>query len=102
MRKGSNFVGTEKDLENVIRKYLPKFTSDIEWIDDIEQNVSEQEFTNICEAMAEAISRGYVKEKVNVHYMMNGTISFSHVDTSPNNKPQTYGLSDLGKQFLGL
>lgn len=102
MREGTKFVGTEQELNNAIRKYLPKFIINDGWLDKIEEEVSEQEFTNICESIAEGIIRGYIVEKVNVQYLMNGEISFYHVNSSGSDKPQPYTLSELGKQFLGL
>ncbi len=105
MRKGSNFVGTEEDLENAMRENLPKFTSDMAWIDSIQEQVSEQEFINICESIAECVDRGYIN---NTKYivLMNKTITFMnktiYAGEPPKDADKPFTISDLGKQFLGL
>ena len=102
MRKGSKFSGSEQDLDNAIRENLPKFIMNDGWLDSVENQVSEQEFTNICESLAEAIERGYILDKVGIHYLLNGKISFYYLDTSNSDRPQPYKLSESGKSFLDL
>ena len=101
MRKNSKFKGSEQDLNNLIREVLPKFIANYSWLDNIKTQVPEQEFTNICEAIAEAINRGYIEDQINVHYMLNGTIKFSHVHMFYEDS-NSYTLSQSGKHFLGL
>lgn len=100
MREGSKFIGTEKELDNAIKKNLPLFISNPGWLDKIKENVSKDEFLYICESIAEAVDRGYIKNKIVVHDMMNGSITFSSVSTS--NKNPLYELSSRGKEFLEL
>ena len=101
MREGSKFKGSKQDLDNLIREVLPKFIANDDWLDSIESQVPEPEFTNICEAIAEAINRGYIENKINIHYMANGTIKFSHAHMFYEDS-NSYTLSKSGKCFLGL
>lgn len=100
MRKGSKFKGTKKELDNAIKKNLPLFISNLGWLDKMKENVSQEEFLNICESIAEAVDRGYIKNKIIVHDMMNGSITFSSISTS--DKEPSYELSIRGKEFLEL
>lgn len=94
MRKGSNFKGSSLDLDDTIRKYLPRFIESRTWLDNVETKVSSDEFINICEAIAESIERGYLK---GVKYLplMNKTLSFQY-----NCENGTNLLTESGKIFL--
>lgn len=94
MRIGSNFKGSNLDLDDAIRKYLPTFIESRTWLDDVELKVSPDEFINICEAIAESIERGYLK---GVKYLplMNKTISFQY-----NCENGTNLLTESGKNIL--
>ena len=48
MRKGSNFVGTEEDLEILMKDSLKHFTDDMLWFSNINEStsLSEQEIIN--------------------------------------------------------
>lgn len=103
MRKGSKFTGTEQELDNYIRKYLPKYVTEISWINKIIEQVSEQEYINICESIAESVYRGYIDDKTSkvvVHDLANGRISITHLDLSNDDKPHPPRLSEYGINFL--
>lgn len=44
MRKGSKFKGTEKELDNAIKKNLPLFISNLGWLDKMKENVSQGQY----------------------------------------------------------
>lgn len=100
MRKGSKFIGTEEELDKAIQKNLPLFVSDFDWLNKIKGTIPEEEFLNICESIAEAIDRGYIKNKIIIYDLMNGDTSFATVSTSE--EKAKIELSMKGKEFLGL
>lgn len=112
MRQGSNFVGTEEELLALMKSSLKHFTSDWEWLFNMMQTKSEQEYINICESIAECADRGYIK---NITYtlLMNKTMMFKN--TTPDNDfkiaippeelpepepPKPFELTEAGKYFL--
>lgn len=105
MRKGSNFSGTEQELQIAMRENLSKFVSDILWLDTIKETVSTQAFIDICESIAECVDYGYLN---NTKYIVhaNKTIRFLnktiYVGEPPKDAPKPFSLSESGKQFLGL
>lgn len=124
MRQGSNFVGTEEELLALMKDSLKHITSDDEWLLKMDETLSEQEFINICESIAECVDRGYL-ENIGYNVLMNKrimfhqtiiqcTITFIPKGTSEeelkeyykqnnNNKEQkSYVLTQAGKDFLDL
>lgn len=105
MRNGSNFSGTEEELQKAMKENLEKFTSNIVWLEDIQQEVSEQEFINICESLAECVDRGYLND---TKYLIlgNKTIAFMnktlYAGDPPEDALKPFTLSESGKMFLGI
>ena len=103
MRNGSNFSGTEQELEVAMKENLNKFVSDLTWLDDIEKNVSTQEYIDICESIAECVDKGYLND---TKYLVlgNKTITFINKTLYAGNPPEDalepFTLSEKGKQFL--
>lgn len=75
MRKGSNFVGTEEELEALMKSSLRNYIDDRMWFYNINESttLSEQEIININESFAECIDRGYLNDAA-YHVLMNKRI----------------------------
>lgn len=94
MREGSNFVGTEEELLKLMKDSLKKFTKDRIWLDEIQSSVSEQEYINICESLAECVDRGYFND-IGYNVLMNKTIIFH-----PNKMTCTIASENISEEEL--
>lgn len=117
MRKGSNFSGTEKELEALMKDSLKHFISDEEWLSKMNESLPDQEYINICESLAECVDRGYFTD-ISYNVLMNKRIMFhpnkmtctivpeetsnevvEKLRDSIDYKP--YALTKAGEEFLG-
>ena len=75
MRQGSNFIGTEEELEALMKSSLKHYMDDSLWFYNINEStsMSEQEIININESFAECIDRGYLNDAA-YHVLMNKRI----------------------------
>lgn len=118
MRKGSNFVGTEEELEALMKSSLKNYIDDRMWFYNINEStsLSEQEIININESFAECIERGYLNDAA-YHVLMNKRI-YPYAKTAslvicpegtPNEEIEkahnstlkdSFSLTKLGEEFL--
>jgi len=101
-----HFVGTDKELELLMKITLPKYLDDESFLLEIE-NMNGQEKINILEAIAKCIDNHYVE---NLDYIrtLDGGIHIRHfvrdLQTDDNNPIDSHPpcLSKQGKKFLKI
>lgn len=118
MRQGSNFVGTEEELEALMKDSLKHYMEDRLWFYNINEStsMSEQEIININESFAECIDRGYLNDAA-YHVLMNkriypyaktayiticaeGTSNEELENLYKSNPNDSFTLTKLGEDFL--